>query len=353
MRIALQYLVDGNATKEAPMLKVAGCLMVLVVAVSLAIPVMPAQASARTWTVLAGPWPKPEAVVTQTFLPGAIEVAVGDTVKWKFEGFHTVTFLGGQKPPELTIQEGEKTYFNPQIFFPAGGKTYDGTGYRNSGTPPEDPREYTSGKFTYTLTFTKAGTYPYLCMIHGPAMSGTVVVKNAVTTTSSSLDRAARNQQAAILRAGQAAWARSNISRQGTNVTVALTGDPQGKFSILRFTRRPLVIKPGTTVTWKNADPFEIHTVTFTGGQKVPEFVVVEPQKQGPPKLLVNSKAAAPTAAKTYDGMGYANSGILFPAGAPGNVPHAYSLTFTKPGTYQYLCLVHILEGMKGTIIVK
>jgi plastocyanin len=34
--------------------------------------------------------------------------------------------------------------------------------------------------------------------------------------------------------------------------------------------------------------------------------------------------------------------------------PTSYSLTFTRPGRYEYVCVVHMpIEGMKGTIIVR
>jgi plastocyanin len=324
-------------------------LMLLLAVASLMVTVTPVAEARRTWTVLGGPWgPKDFSVVSNAFHPRTIDVAVGDTVTWQVRGFHTVSFLSGQQPLALEVREGDKTYFNPQVFFPSGGRTYDGTGYRNSGAPPEPPKP-----FTYSLTFAKAGTYKYLCQVHGPAMSGAVTVKERVTTSPAAVSRRSRSDLAATLRAGRTAWANFKTERQGSTVIVPLIGDPKAGFSILRFSPKPLVISPGTTITWTMRDPFEIHTVTFLGGQKPPEFVIVEPQKQGPPKLLVNPKAAAPTKTKTYDGVGYVNSGILFPPGVPGNPPTSFSLTFTKPGRYEYLCVIHNLEGMKGTVIVK
>ena len=38
--------------------------------------------------------------------------------------------------------------------------------------------------------------------------------------------------------------------------------------------------------------------------------------------------------------------------GVPGTA-QSYALTFTKPGTYTYWCLVHVAQGMKGTIVVR
>lgn len=302
-------------------------------------------------TVIAGGTTKDYGVWSNAFNPRKIEVATGDTVVWKFAGFHTVTFLGGTQFPSLTVPEGDRTYFNPRVFFPVGGRTYDGTGYHNSGTPPENSAAF--AKLTYALTFTKPGTYQYVCVVHGPGMGGTVVVKDRVSGSPSATAAQSGREQAATLKTGQAALAAWKTERQGATVVVPLVGNLRSGYSLLRFSRHPLVVARGTTVTWTMRDPFEIHTVTFTGGQKPPEFVLPQPQAQGPPKLLLNPKVATPTAQKTYDGKGYANSGILFPAGAPGNLPHSYSLTFTKPGRYEYWCVVHAPEGMKGVIVVK
>jgi plastocyanin len=312
--------------------------------------VTPAAAAKQTWTVVAGGGTKDAAVVSNIYHPRTIEVAVGDTVTWRFGPpwpGHTISFLGGEKPPALEMHEGDKVYFNPQVFFPAGGKTYDGTGYINSGAPPLDPKA--SG--SYSVTFTKAGTYPYVNLLHGT--TGTVVVKERVMGSPVAARAQGQRELAATVRAGQAALARWKPERQGSTIVLPMMGDPKAGWSLFRFSRGPVVVERGTTVTWVVRDPMEIHTVTFLGGAKVPEFITVEPQSQGPPKLLLNPKVGAPTPSKTYDGMGFANSGILFAEGAPGNPPSAYSLTFNKPGQYQYACVIHDAWGMRGTIVVK
>lgn len=317
-----------------------------------ALPAAPVQAATQTWTIIAGGGGKNMQVVSNAFSPRTIEVAVGDTVTWVFQPnwpVHTVTFLSGQQPPPLLLGGGDKTYGNPQVFFPAGGTTYDGTGYRNSGLPSEDPFK----RSTYSLTFTKAGTYQYLCLLHGPAMSGTVIVGERVSASPAAVAARAQRALATTLTAGQAALAKWNPERQGSTVVVPLVGNAREGWSILRFTREPLVITRGTTVTWTMRDPLEIHIVTFPRGQKGLAFLIPQPQKQGPPKLLLDPRVGVPTQTQAYDGESYVNSGILFPLGAPGNLPKTFSLTFTKPGRYSYVCVVHALEGMSGTIIVK
>jgi plastocyanin len=93
-----------------------------------------------------------------------ISVSVGTTVTWTNESNnvpHTVTFpVLGQAPP---AGPGD-------LVPPSGGPAYDGTVLTNSGVM--------SPGQSYTLTFTKAGTYAYYCLFHdGPTgMIGTVTV---------------------------------------------------------------------------------------------------------------------------------------------------------------------------------
>jgi plastocyanin len=333
----------------------AGGLVAAVALAPVAVPTRPARAgTGRTWTVIAGGAASGMAVVAQGFFPRTLEVAVGDSVSWRFEGwgFHTVTFLGGEQAPKTTVPEGEKVYLNPRVFFPAGEKTFDGTGYHNSGAPPEDPKAWP--RFHYALTFTTPGTYDYVCLIH-PGMSGRIVVKELVTESPAAALARGRQEQRAALQAGLAAWARFRPERKDGSVVLPLPGDTAGRWSIFRFSRQPVVIRRGTTVTWEMRDPFEIHAVTFMGRMRAmhkhEEFVLVQPQAQGAPRLQINPKIAVPTKVTAYDGEEYANSGILFPPGAPG--PHSFALTFTKPGRYEYFCAVHDLYGMRGVIIVK
>ncbi len=73
------------------------------------------------------------------FSPRATTVPVGTTVTWSWKGSntHDVTFTSGPAGPSSTI--------------------------KSSGT--------------FARQFTEAGTYDYFCGVHGPAMSGQVVVR--------------------------------------------------------------------------------------------------------------------------------------------------------------------------------
>lgn len=111
------------------------------------------------------------------FSPKQISVPVGGKVTWDITGFHTVAFNASEGDRIDTIREADGTVkFNTKTFVPAnspalpmpppdqeprpvnidGGK-WDGNGFLSSGAIDE-------GK--YSLTFTKAGTYKYVCLVH-------------------------------------------------------------------------------------------------------------------------------------------------------------------------------------------
>jgi plastocyanin len=103
----------------------------------------------------------------QSAKDSTVTVPVGGTITWSNESdneIHTVTFgIAGQPFPTGLNP------FGPKI----GGSTYDGTSVTSSGVLPPIP-----GSNTYSLMFTKAGTYTYHCLIHDDAsdMIGTVIV---------------------------------------------------------------------------------------------------------------------------------------------------------------------------------
>jgi plastocyanin len=118
------------------------------------------------------------------FSPTDLTIHVGDTVEWTqkdVEAPHTVTFTSGGQEPELVLTEPQqsgppKLVVNPEVLAPAGGATYSGQGYFNSGliwgteVPIPGPR-------TYSLTFDTPGTYNYICVLHDPlGMVGQVTV---------------------------------------------------------------------------------------------------------------------------------------------------------------------------------
>jgi plastocyanin len=117
------------------------------------------------------------------FFPRTLTIHVGDTVTW-IGGFHTVTFgpvalrdqLEMQRIASVQLKNGRTVLaINPKISLPSGGATYDGTGFVNSGILFLRAGPNSKVPPSYSLTFTKAGTYEYDCLLH-PGMDGSITV---------------------------------------------------------------------------------------------------------------------------------------------------------------------------------
>jgi plastocyanin len=311
-----------------------------------------AQPSPTTWKVAIGGETPDHGVQAQIFAPGTITIDAGDTVTWTMAaGFdHTVTFLSGGRLPDLAIPEnGGKLLFNPLIALPQGLTTYAGKGVAGSGI-------LMAREKSYSLTFTKPGSYAYLCLLH-PGMTGTVIVQptgSPLPMNQAAYDKKGAQQVAAALEKGRALLASTKLTMskgpKGTVYISPMAGSLAAHASVIRFAPETITVKAGDTVRWVMKDPIELHTVTFSGADQPPDFLLPEPQPKGPPRLYFNSKVAFPGGGATHKGSGYYNSGFmnLGPRAAK-----TYSVTFTKPGTYTYWCPVHVPQGMKGTVVVQ
>lgn len=135
--------------------------------------------------------PKDPNIAVLAFMPEKVAVGVGATVTWNWSGTiepHSVTFLApGQ---QLPAPGSDPSLFAPTP--PTGA--YDGTAFVNSGLQPFGP----GVPPTFAMTFAKAGSYQYYCVIH-PTMVGTVEV-----VTSGSVQSAA--QATATGKAEQVKW---------------------------------------------------------------------------------------------------------------------------------------------------
>ena len=328
-------------------------LTVATVAFSLSVPGgLGAAAAGTTWTVTVGADSPDHAVQLLDYYPRMITVDAGDTVTFTNGATveHTVTFLSGAKPPALAAPEPDgRVRFPSSVAFPGGGPAYDGTGVVNSGLLAGDHK-------SWTLTFTKPGRYTYQCLLH-PAQVGTMVVQPAGTPypkTQAQYDQLAAQARAQGLAAGAKLQSANRTAafagEHGTIWTASLVGDAKQRIAIYTFGTSPLTVKVGDTVRWVMKDPDEIHTVTFPGTGQVPAFIVPQPQSETPPKLYYNPAVLKPAGGADHKGNAYYNSGLLVPFNPPG--PDEYSLTFTQPGTFTYWCVVHVPEGMRGTVVV-
>ena len=300
-----------------------------------------------TWQVKIGAESDSLALQAQAFGPGNITVNVGDTVNWTLQAFlHTVTFLSGGERPADVVPAGEDNLAmqNPVVAFPAGGPTYDGTGYVNSGVLQEKGA-------TFALTFTRVGTYGYVCLLH-PGMEGSVAVQaegSPYPLTQAQVDAKANEELGSKLALAEQQRASAELTSQpnadGTTSYTVVNGIGGQQASVLRFLPMGVTVKVGDSISWPVRDPHEIHTVTFydTAGQ-VPAFIEPRPQPNGPPKLII--PLAGPSGGTRVERQGLYNSGVLGPG-------QSYTFTFPRPGVYSYVCVVHAPQGMFGQVTVQ
>ncbi len=323
-------------------------------------------ASAQTYTVLVGAENVSRGIDLMAFFPQTLRIHVGDSVLWKqnTHEIHTVTFLAGAPLPALIIPVTDPNLpgplmLNPQAAFPAAPADglYDGSSYANSGVMSTDPGQPTQ----FSLTFTQAGTYSYLCLVHGEMMSGTIVVVDPSVKIPSplSVSRAAKLALRLKLARGNVLFgqAMSKVPKpvhneDGTTTYTVLIGWSKGQYDLMKFIPDKLVVKPGDTVVFKLSPTNDApHTVTFLNGGADISFVLPEPNPAGPPTLLINPEVLAPIQPGlplTRDGI--FSSGLLNPLG-PG--PYSYTLKIGDiSGKIFYECLLHDTSGMDGFLKV-
>ena len=69
----------------------------------------PAHAARPThWTVIVGGATADTSIYANAFFPQALEIGVGDTVTWIFEGFHNVALLGGAPRRRSQFRRGTR-----------------------------------------------------------------------------------------------------------------------------------------------------------------------------------------------------------------------------------------------------
>lgn len=284
-------------------------------------------AGPTTWNVVVGAESNDMAVQGMGFFPSQIWINVGDTIKWTIQSkeIHTVTFMPkGQAQPPFNQND-------PNQAQRRGGDHFNNTGtYFNSGILTKG-----SPNTTYSLTFDIPGDFTYICLVH-TMMKAAVHVRPSGTPypyDQHFYDMAAKLQADELIRHGQALiqQARLFASRNPNRGNWVTAGIGDGSVALMRFYDDRLVIREGDTVTFNNLDVETPHTVTF-----------------GPEPANSLSPVGNP---KAYDGSGTLNSGFI------GTDPHwfgtTFAVTFTKAGTYPYICALHDEMGMTGTIVVQ
>ena len=307
------------------------------------------------------------------FLPSRVTVRAWDMVTWKLSDTdepHTVTFSsgGGLIPFAVPVPGGGPgaVMSDPQGGFPtrrpgAMVEIYSGTGHFNSGfMSNRSPGEDVPPNDTFSLIFEKPGTYEYRCLVHRDHRGFVTVLPRDTEEAPSQdfFDAKAREELAISLAQAERlkqelAEVKTEPGPSDTTVWHVRAGgaafDP--KIEIYEFFPKEATIEEGDTVVWSTIAP-TIHTVTFHPGLPSPPIVYSEPSDIGGPAMLTpNQEAMFPyKPGGEFEGVGLWGSGLISIAGAAGG--NAFTLNFTKAGTYDYKCLVHFELGMEGTITV-
>lgn len=335
----------------------------------------PTVAAAATTTVYAGPPAKlVKQVATQlgarqvkkynpdfnAFFTEHATIHVGDSVSFQNSGFHTIDIpaAGGSDLPFIlpgAPVSGVKDAagnpfwfngrpslgFNPALFAPSGGLTYNGDARVDSGLPhgsgPPAP---------FVVKFTKTGTYRYFCDIH-PGMDGVLTVKasHAAIPTARQAHRAlVRQVTVDVLRA--VATLRTRLPRR----TVSLGLTAPGGVELYSMFPAKLTVRRGTVVTFRmSADTRETHTATFGPAAVLttlsnsigPGFPAEAAYPSGPTQPVIETLTA--------HGNGFANTGALDRDPTTPN-PASSAIRFNQRGVYHFICVIH--SNMKGTITV-
>ncbi|MGZ6680551.1 MAG: cupredoxin domain-containing protein [Solirubrobacteraceae bacterium] len=309
------------------------------------------------------------------FFPKTTTIHVGDTVKWKFAGFHSVYFpkKGGPNARLIigdptrryndTDPAGAPFWFNGQIqlianpaaAFPLGTKSYDGTKPTSSGVPQKQ-------SFTYKLKFTKTGTFTYFCTIHPYMKAKVKVLAKSKSVPSAKADKKTIAKQVLTT----VAELKKNNRRPNASGNVVEAGRDTHDTSLLHFFPTTKTVPVGTTVDFRmSAKTNEIHTVTFgsdavfaKGGyaEKLSNALLSPlpgTGTNGPPELGMPGPVFYPSdpGALSFDGTqhgGFLNAGLM---GQGKPLPSDLKVTFPKAGTFNYMCLVH--PEMKAQIVVQ
>jgi len=222
-------------------------------------------------------------------------------------------------------------------------------------------------KFTVQIAKgTAPGTYHFICLLHREGMSGKIVVVPASTTVPSPSAQAVESKlQPAVVALRKGLLPIPGVKIPGASPTLAGSGSPAvQEAEIEEFGPRTVHISVGGSVTWYMLG---VHTVTFNATKTNNDIRKVAPDGTvhlNPPAVSPadgpgEGKAAKPhgkspinfvvVTSASWNGRGFHNSGV-FGNSNPPSLIEGYKLTFTRAGTYKYICTVH--DDMKGTIVV-
>jgi plastocyanin len=116
-----------------------------------------------------------------------------------------------------------------------------------------------------------------------------------------------------------------------------------GSLAVLRFLPQTITVRAGGTVRFVNRDPETPHTITFGPEPGASPFDAFAPKGTDPSghHATLNTTTQA------------VNSGFIgADLGKVKLIGKSFSVTFPNPGTYNYICALHDVNGMVGTVVV-
>jgi plastocyanin len=249
-------------------------------------------------------------------------------------------------------------------------------GFYNSGFIPAEGK----GANTFTLpvaTDATPGTYKYFCNYHWISMGGTVEVVDADADIPSQQE-VSRQARKEIERDAKAALAKVREAKKAKNgkvdgLSLPLAGrEADEDFTVIinEFLPANVTAKAGEKVTWTFDG--SAHTVSFNVPKYFPIFTVAkdgtvtwnpksyepvgfdvpppEKEEEGPPPEGGEGGPPEEPEGRDIDAGTWNGSGGFHSSGSL-NPSDRFSVTFTKPGTYSYACVLH--PQMVGTLVVK
>jgi plastocyanin len=300
------------------------------------------------------------------FFPDILYVKAGDQVNFmNYGGTHTVVFN-----PEITdlfngTTANDTYHILSDYLLPVGDTNF-------TSTDQEASSGFLSFNQTYSVTFSKPGTYNYLCILHYPEMQGTIVVladnDTDVTGFLSPEDSEDQVHDAlnilvnktipdlSVVKGIDTDTPASRLGDGGSHVyTVRMVGDHFSKASRMEFVPESFEVTVGDTVEFVN-DDIGVHTVSFnTSGDFEEELIFDGPSNH----FWFNSLFVTASGDASDYSDGFLSSGILYPLWLPytdsasnATIARYFRVTFTAPGAFPFRCDFHYEEGMTGVITV-
>jgi plastocyanin len=277
------------------------------------------------------------------FLPNEMWIHAGDSITWTAvtDEPHTITFLIANQ------------IRNP---FDVGCPGYSPDNSPFDGTSCVSTPPIVNGQ-TFTVIFPAAGNFKLSCLFH-ENMQGTVHVlelSEKLPHDQAFYDKQAKSDSKALLHDMLEDMGRAHGDHQPSNAVtvgngeIVSTGGGSHTLSVMRFMQSAVTIHKGDTVEWTSGDPITPHTITFG----------VEPLDLFDPSANVTVDTDGSRQATISSTSDNVHSGFIQAspqdriglAQAPLGVTR-FRVTFTKPGTYPFICALHDDLGMKGTVTV-